>query len=162
MSGSSAASGIILRTEGVGKKFGGFTALKNITAEFQRGAVTAIIGPNGAGKSTYFNLISGAFRPSSGRILFEGRDIVGLPQHRFARLGISKSFQITSVFPLLTTRENVRVALQAMVSRFDFWRPRRALGELYDRAENILETVGIADRAGRPAGAMAHGEQRAL
>ena len=75
---------IILRTRGVGKVFGKFVALNNISAEFPKGAITSIIGPNGAGKSTYFNLLSGAFPPSSGSVEFEGRDVTGLPQHRFA------------------------------------------------------------------------------
>ena len=162
MSEAQTASGIILRAEAVGKDFGKFTALKNVSAEFPRGAITAIIGPNGAGKSTFFNLLCGALRPSRGRILFEGRDTAGLPQHRFAHLGISKSFQITSVFPLLTTHENVRIALQAMASRFDIWRPRTRLAGLADRADSILATLGIADRRERLAGTLAHGEQRAL
>jgi branched-chain amino acid transport system ATP-binding protein len=162
MSEAQTASRIILRAEAVGKSFGKFTALNNVSAGFRRGAITAVIGPNGAGKSTFFNLLCGAFRPSHGRILFEGRDIVGLPQHRFAHLGISKSFQITSVFPLLTAHENVRIALQAMVSRLNMWRPRTSLAGLADRADSILETVAIAERRGRLAGTLAHGEQRSL
>jgi branched-chain amino acid transport system ATP-binding protein len=79
---------VILRTKGVSKVFGTFVALNNISAEFTRGAITSIIGPNGAGKSTYFNLLSGAFPPSSGRVEFEGRDVTGFPQHRFAHMGV--------------------------------------------------------------------------
>src|ERR1700734_2909630 len=115
---------VILRTRGVGKVFGKFVALNNISAEFTKGAITSIIGPNGAGKSTYFNLLSGAFPPSGASVEFEGRDVTGLPQHRFAHMGVAKSFQITNVFPQLTTRENIRVGLQALVSRYDMWRPR--------------------------------------
>jgi len=155
-------SDVILRTEGVGKSFGRFTALTNITAEFTRGQLTAIIGPNGAGKSTYFNMLSGAFRPSTGRIMFEGRDITGTAQHRFAHLGIAKSFQITTVFPQITTLENVRVALQALVSRYDVWRPRAAMTDLVERADELLQSVGLRSRRGRLAGTLAHGEQRAL
>jgi branched-chain amino acid transport system ATP-binding protein len=102
---------VILRTKGVGKVFGKFVALKNISAQFPKGAITAIIGPNGAGKSTYFNLLSGAFPPTSGTVEFEGRDVTGLAQHRFAHMGVAKSFQITNVFPQLSTRENIRVGL---------------------------------------------------
>jgi branched-chain amino acid transport system ATP-binding protein len=152
----------ILRTENLGKSFGRFVALRNLTASFEEGALTAIIGPNGAGKSTYFNLISGALPPSEGRIAFEGRDITGTPQHRFARLGIAKSFQITNVFPQLTTLENVRVALQALVSRYDVWRPRARLGALVEQAGALLETVGLWNRRDRLADTLAHGEQRAL
>jgi len=153
---------IIMRTKDVGKTFGRFVALKDISAEFRHGAITSIIGPNGAGKSTYFNLLSGAFAPSSGTILFEGRDVTGLAQHKFAHLGIAKSFQITNVFPLLTTQENIRVSLQSLVSRFDIFRPRTRLSELDDEAEGLLERVGLAGHRHRLAGSLAHGEQRAL
>lgn len=153
---------VILRTERVGKNFGKFVALKDITAEFRRGAITSIIGPNGAGKSTYFNLLSGAFAPSTGRVEFEGRDVTGLPQHRFARMGVAKSFQITNVFPQLSTHENIRVAAQARVARFDIWRPRARLTQLAEEADAILERVGLWDRRDRRAGTLAHGEQRAL
>jgi branched-chain amino acid transport system ATP-binding protein len=153
---------VILRTHKVGKRFGGFTALKDISAEFRRGAITSIIGPNGAGKSTYFNLLTGALAPSSGTVEFDGQDVTGLPQHRFAHLGIAKSFQITTVFPQLTTHENIRVAAQALVSCFDFWRPRAGFTELAAKADHLLERVGLADRRTRLAGTLAHGEQRAL
>ncbi len=155
-------SEVILRTENLGKRFGGFTALKGVSAEFRQGALTAIIGPNGAGKSTYFNLLSGALPPSEGRVEYQGRDITGMPQHRFAHLGIAKSFQITNVFPLLTAQENVRVALQALRSAYDIFRPVARHRELVDRAEGILATVGLHARRGELARTLAHGEQRAL
>ncbi len=155
-------SDIILRTEAVGKSFGKFRALSGITASFPRGALTSIIGPNGAGKSTYFNLISGAFAPTSGQIVFEGQDITGTPQHRYAKLGIAKSFQITTVFPQISTLENVRIAVQALVSRYDIWRPRSRLVGLVEQAGELLNTVGLWDRRDRIAGTLAHGEQRAL
>ncbi len=153
---------VILHADGVGRSFGKFVALKNVSAEFRLGALTSIIGPNGAGKSTFFNLLSGAFAPSSGRITFEGRDVTGLAQHRFAHLGIAKSFQITNVFPRLSTLENVRVARQALVSRFDIWRSRDRLAELVDEAGELLRLVGLSHRRHHPAGLLAHGEQRAL
>jgi branched-chain amino acid transport system ATP-binding protein len=153
---------LILRTESLGKSFGRFTALRGVSASFRRDALTSIIGPNGAGKSTFFNLLSGAFAPSDGRIHFETRDITGIPQHRFARLGIAKSFQITNIFPQLSTLENVRVARQALLSRYDFWRPRSRLTVLTEEAGQLLEMVGLWHRRDRAAGALAHGEQRAL
>jgi branched-chain amino acid transport system ATP-binding protein len=153
---------VILRTRGVGKVFGKFVALKDVTAEFRGGAITSIIGPNGAGKSTYFNLLSGALRPSSGSVEFEGRDVTGLPHHRFAHMGVAKSFQITNVFPQLTTRENIRVGLQALVSRYDMWRPRARLRELAEQADELLVQVGLWESRERPAKVLAHGEQRAL
>ncbi|HXT07331.1 MAG TPA: ABC transporter ATP-binding protein [Roseiarcus sp.] len=153
---------IILRTRDVAKRFGKLNALNGVSAEFRRNVITSIIGPNGAGKSTYFNLLCGALQPSSGAIEFEGRDVTGLAQHRFAHMGIVKSFQITTVFPQLSTHENVRLAAQAMVSTFDMWRPRTALKALIEKADRILDRVGLADRRDRPAGLLAHGEQRAL
>ena len=156
------SSKIILRTTGVSKKFGKFVALNNISAEFSRDAITSIIGPNGAGKSTYFNLLSGAFPPSSGKVEFEGRDVTNVAQHEFAHMGIAKSFQITNVFPLLTARENVRVGLQAFVSRYDIWRPRARLPGLVEKADELLALVGLWDRRERIAKELGHGEQRAL
>ena len=153
---------MILRTEGLTKRFGGFTALNGVSVGFRRGALTGVIGPNGAGKSTFFNLVSGAFPPSAGRIVFEGQDITGVPQHRYAGLGIAKSFQITNVFPRLTALENVRVAAQALVARFDPWRPRARLTALAEQAHALLATVGLQHRAAAAAGTLAHGEQRAL
>jgi branched-chain amino acid transport system ATP-binding protein len=153
---------VILRTKGIGKVFGKFVALNNISAEFPKGAITSIIGPNGAGKSTYFNLLSGAFAPTHGTVEFEGRDVTGLPQHRFAHMGVAKSFQITNVFPQLTTRENIRIGLQALVSRYDMWRPRARLHELTEQADELLERVGLWEARGRTAKTLAHGEQRAL
>src|SRR5689334_22619942 len=87
----------ILVAQGVGKKFGGFVALKDVSVRFARDKLSAIIGPNGAGKSTFFNVISGAFPATSGQVTFEGRDITSLPTHEYARRGIAKSFQITNV-----------------------------------------------------------------
>ena len=162
MSAGAPSQDVILRTRGVGKVFGKFVALNDISAEFSKGAITSIIGPNGAGKSTYFNLLSGAFSPSSGRVEFEGRDVTGLAQHRFAHMGIAKSFQITNVFPQLTTRENIRVGLQALVSRYDMWRPRSRLHELTEQADELLALVGLWESRERSAKTLAHGEQRAL
>ena len=152
----------ILSADGVGKTFGAFRALRDVSVAFPRGRLTSIIGPNGAGKSTFFNVISGALLPSEGRVVFEGRDITGLSQHMLARLGIAKSYQITSLFPQLTVLENVRIAAQALVSRFGMWRPRSALPGLVDEATALLDGVGLGRRLGVPAAGLAHGEQRAL
>ncbi len=152
----------ILEVENLGKRFGKFVALNGVSARFDAGKLSAIIGPNGAGKSTFFNVVSGAFAPSSGRLKFEGRDITGLPQHGFARIGIAKSFQITTVFQQLTAHENVRVAAQMRTSRYQLLKPRAALRELAERASALLERVGLADLQRRPAADLAHGQQRAL
>jgi branched-chain amino acid transport system ATP-binding protein len=152
----------ILQTRGLTKRFGAFTALKDVSVGFRAGALTSVIGPNGAGKSTFFNLVSGALPPSAGQVLFEGRDITGTPQHRFAGLGIAKSFQITNVFPALSALENVRVAAQGLVARLDPWRPRARLTALVEQAHALLATVGLQRRAAAVAATLAHGEQRAL
>ncbi|MBJ7503622.1 MAG: ATP-binding cassette domain-containing protein, partial [Polynucleobacter sp.] len=107
----------ILEARNLTMYFGKFRALNDVSASFTAGSLTAIIGPNGAGKSTFFNLLSGAFPPSGGEIIFNGDNITGQQQYEFPRLGISKSFQITNVFKKLSVHENVRVAAQMEVSR---------------------------------------------
>ena len=153
---------IILKAENVGMRFGNFTALSGVTAEFERGRLTAIIGPNGAGKSTFFNCLSGAFPPTTGTIEFKGQRIEGAPQERFAHMGIAKSFQITNVFPQLTAHENVRVSLQAKRVRYDLWRNRAHYAELDAQAAVLLSQVGLGTRAQSRADDLAHGQQRAL
>jgi len=152
----------ILSTEGLTKSFGGFVANRDVSVSFPRGKLTAIIGPNGAGKSTFFNMISGGLKPSAGDILFEGRSVVGVKQHHFAKIGISKSFQITNLFRDLTVLENVRVAVQAIHSRFDLWSPRIRHLEWADKAEELLRLVGLQERLRERADSLAHGEQRSL
>ncbi len=152
----------ILSTRNITKKFGGFTANKDVSVDFLPGKLTAIIGPNGAGKSTFFNMISGSFTPTSGEILFGGKNIVGLKQHEFAKVGISKSFQITNLFPALSALENVRVAVQSLHSTYDLWSPRSTHTEWVEQAEALLELVGLQDRRDHRADTLAHGEQRSL
>ncbi len=152
----------ILVAQGVGKKFGGFVALKDVSVSFARDKLSAIIGPNGAGKSTFFNVISGAFQATSGQVSFEGRDITRLPPYEYARRGIAKSFQITNVFPHLSAHENVRVAAQMQKTRYNLWTPRAGIRELISEADALLDRVGIAARRGAVARDLAHGEQRCL
>jgi branched-chain amino acid transport system ATP-binding protein len=153
---------IILRASNIGMKFGGFRALSDVSLDIARGQLTAIIGPNGAGKSTLFNILSGAFPPSEGRLTYEGRNITGHRQHRFARMGIAKSFQITNVFPYLSALENVRIAVQAMRVRYNIWTPRRRYVEFTEKAVELLDLVGLTHHRERHAENLAHGEQRAL
>ena len=152
----------ILEVKGITRCFGKFQALNNINVAFMPAELTAIIGPNGAGKSTFFNVISGGVPPSTGQVLFEGRDITGLAPHEFARSGIAKSFQITNVFKQLSTHENVRVALQMRASRFQIMRPRQGYVELIERADALLARVGLTDSRNKLAGDLAHGQQRSL
>ena len=152
----------ILQVENISKRFGSFQALNKVNVTFEQGKLTAIIGPNGAGKSTFFNVISGAFAPTEGRIQFEGRDITGLAQHELARIGIAKSFQITNVFKQLSAHENVRVAAQMRYAKFSLLRPRGALKEASEQADFLLERVGLAHLRGKTVADLAHGQQRAL
>lgn len=152
----------IIETRNVSKRFAGFKALNDVSVKIRPGILTSIIGPNGAGKSTFFNMLSGAFAPSDGQIVFMGEDITGMRPHEFAHTGIAKSFQITNLFPNFTALENVRIALQAHVSRYGLWRRRSALHGLSEQAETVLKTVGLSERSNHLARELAHGQQRAL
>jgi branched-chain amino acid transport system ATP-binding protein len=152
----------VLRTEGLTIRFGGLTALNNVNIAVRRGEIRAIIGPNGAGKSTFFNCLTGVLRPTSGRILFNGTDITGLPPNLISRAGIARSYQITTIMPNATVLENVRIAAQSrrhgwnMVRHYSFFR------DVIDKAEAVLASVGLADKAGELASNLSHGEQRNL
>ncbi|WP_315764334.1 MULTISPECIES: ABC transporter ATP-binding protein [unclassified Bradyrhizobium] len=155
-------SGKLLRAEAIGKRFGGFVALQDISVSFAAGQLTSIIGPNGAGKSTFFNILSGALSPSSGKLHFKGRELSGLAQHRFVHQGISRSYQITNIFADLSVHENVRVAAQALSVSYDIWRNRARLPELNTRADAALEAVGLLGKRWVQAKFLSHGQQRAL
>ncbi len=151
----------ILRVESLVKRFGGLVALGGVDLAVEAGEFRAIIGPNGAGKSTFFNTMTGLLRPDSGRVAFEGRDITGELPHRVARRGVARTFQITSVFHDLSALENVQVAVLAHARRsWSMWSRARALGA--DRARELLALVGLAASAAKPAGTLAHGDQKRL
>src|ERR671923_644196 len=142
----------LLRTERLTKSFGALTAVNGVTLEVQAGALHSVIGPNGAGKTTFFNLLTGQHAPTSGRIVFDGRDIAGTPPSRVAHLGIARSFQRTNVFPALSVLDNVWVAAFARHSwRGLAWRPARRYPELRERAMQALGEVGLADKAAHAA-----------
>jgi branched-chain amino acid transport system ATP-binding protein len=152
----------LLRTEALSRSFGSLRAVDRVDLTMRAGELRSIIGPNGAGKTTFFRLISGEMAPSGGRVWFKGRDITGLPQHAVARLGISKSYQITNVFPHLSVHENVRVAVQGWARSFNFWSRADRLPEVAQRAHEILRTVGLTARAALLAAHLSHGEKRHL
>jgi branched-chain amino acid transport system ATP-binding protein len=152
----------LLRTEKLVRAYGNLFAVNGVDFTVREGELRSIIGPNGAGKTTFFRLISGEVAPTSGRIWFRDREVTGLPQHAIARLGVAKSYQITSIFPHLTVFENVRVAAQGASQAYDFWRRADALTEARVRAEEVLATVGLAPKAGLLATHLSHGEQRHL
>ena len=158
---ASEMSSPILRVESLVKRFGGLVALGGVDLAVEAGEFRAIIGPNGAGKSTFFNTMTGLLRPNSGRVAFEGRDITGEPPHRVARRGVARTFQITSIFPDLSAFENVQVALLAHARRsWSLWSRACALGA--DRAQELLALVNLAASAAKPAGTLAHGDQKRL
>jgi len=154
---------IILETEDLTKEFAGFVAVNGVTLRVARGSIHALIGPNGAGKTTCFNLLTKFLQPTRGRITFKGRDITALPPTDIARLGLVRSFQISAVFPHLTCRENVRIALQrARGGSFDFWRSKRVLDTLNARADELLADVGLQSFAAATAVELPYGRKRAL
>ena len=153
----------ILVTERLGKSFGDFAAVKDVSLKVRRGSIHALIGPNGAGKTTCFNMLTKFVKPTSGSIVFNGRDITGVRPADVARLGLVRSFQISAVFPHLTALENVRVALQRKRGdSFDFWRSKQVLTPFNERAMELLEAVGLADWAGSVAVEISYGRKRAL
>ncbi len=153
----------ILAVEGLTKRFGALHANDSLSLAVEAGTVHALIGPNGAGKTTAIAQISGEMRPDGGRIRFRGRDVTGLPIHRRVRLGLARSYQITSLFPDFTALENVALAVQARAGHsFRFWKPARGDAALEGPARDLLDRVGLRKRADVPAAELAHGEQRQL
>jgi len=150
-----------LEVEDLTKDFGGVQAVAGLALALAEGEILCIIGPNGCGKTTLFNLITGEFAPSSGRLRFRGRDLAGLRPFEISRLGIGRKFQVPAVYPALTVRENLTVPLFAEAGR-------RGLRGLLTRdreageAEGLLDLVRLADKAGLPAGELSHGEKQWL
>lgn len=151
----------MFRVESLRKSFGGLVAVDNVSFELVKGEITSIIGTNGAGKTTLFNLLTGHIRPDSGDIFFKGNRITGLPPHRICKRGIGRSFQKTNIFPRLTVFENVQVALMSWgkKSRNIFVRSKSLMVE---ETNEILESIGLGDKAHMTAGLLAHGDQRLL
>ena len=152
----------LLRTEKLRKDFKGLTAVNEVDAEFDRERLHAIIGPNGAGKTTFFNLLTGTLRPTSGRILFKGEEITDEEPEEIARRGLTRSYQVTNVFDGLTVLENVRVAVQARHTAYNFWSDADSRTEFIEEAERILERVDLSAKSDRLAETLSHGEQRTL
>jgi branched-chain amino acid transport system ATP-binding protein len=154
---------IILETENLTKEFAGFVAVNAVNLRVARGTIHALIGPNGAGKTTCFNLLTKFLKPSQGRILYQGRDITALAPADVARLGLVRSFQISAVFPHLSVRENVRIALQRKRGgSFDFWRSKGVLDALNEQAEALIADVGLTPFAHWTAAELPYGRKRAL
>jgi branched-chain amino acid transport system ATP-binding protein len=156
-------SDIILQTRGLTKEFRGFVAVNNVDLSVRRGAIHALIGPNGAGKTTFFNLLTKFHIPTRGEILYDGLDITQERPAQTARRGIVRSFQISAVFPQLSVRENVRVALQRKLGvDYCFWRSESTLESLHHRVEELLDQVGLRTHLDVAAGDLPYGRKRTL
>ena len=155
-------SDAILEAEGLSVSFGALRAVSGVSFRAQTGRITSIIGPNGAGKSTLFNLVSGALRPSAGRVRFAGADVTGQPPERLLRAGLARSFQITNLFFELTVHENLRLAAQALEPAARAVRAVAHSHRAAARAGELLERFGLEAKATELAGHLSHGEQRRL
>ncbi|KAF1040374.1 MAG: Ribose import ATP-binding protein RbsA [Herbaspirillum frisingense] len=152
-----------LELRGLHKSFDRTEILRGVDLQLREGERCALIGPNGAGKSSLFNLISGRYRADAGSVLLHGADITRLPPQGINRLGLARSFQISSLFPRLSAFENVRCAVLGKLGyRYAFWRPIGRLRDAEERAHAVLARVGLAGRGHLPAGALSYADQRAL
>ncbi len=155
----------LLAVTGLSRAFGGVQALAGIDFSVDAGEIHALIGPNGAGKTTFIHHVSGALRPDAGSIRFAGADVTRRSMHQRVHAGIARSYQITNVFSRLSLVDNVALAVQGRRdsgTSFRFWRPAASEAGVFAEAAGYLRQVGLADLAARPAGELAHGEQRAL
>lgn len=151
----------LLAVDNVSRRFGRLVATNGISLLVEPGELRAVIGPNGAGKTTLFNLISGVFPPSEGRIYFLGKDVTRIASHARVGLGIARTFQITEIFPELSVRENLRIALEVSTGhRLSLWLRPRIEREIRDRLSELLELGDLEDKAERLVGELSHGDQR--
>jgi branched-chain amino acid transport system ATP-binding protein len=152
----------VLAVRNLTKRFGSLVAVRDISLTVDAGELRAVIGPNGAGKTTFFNLVSGFLAPSTGSILFDGRDITGMPAHQRVGLGMARTFQITEIFPELTVFENIRIVTEVAAGyRLRPWLNRAEAADLRRRIEETLALAALSDKADRLVGELAHGDQRA-
>jgi branched-chain amino acid transport system ATP-binding protein len=156
-------SPIALRTAGLTKSFRGLAVLQGVDLEVETGTIHAVIGPNGAGKTTLFNILSGALPPTSGRVELRGRDVTGLAPHQLARLGLSRSFQVTSVFPAITVEQNLAVAAMASKPRQSgILRRPGWTEEVAAKVVTLMDQLGLTPLRDVEAGVLSHGDQRRL
>lgn len=152
----------ILRTEKVTKRFGGLSAVLDVDMTLERNEIQSIIGPNGAGKSTLFRLINGEMRPSSGRIWFNGEYITGMDQTAVSLRGIATTYQITNIFPRLSTFENVRLAVQSRKTAYNLWSKSGSDTKVNGKGGDILRTTGLHRKKDVLAGNLSYGDKRRL
>ena len=152
----------VLEVRNLSKRFGSLVAVRDISLRVESGELRAVIGPNGAGKTTFFNLISGFLEPSAGAILFDGRDVNGVPAYQRVELGMARTFQITEIFPELTVFENIRIVTEVAAGyRLRPWLSAAEKTELRRRIDETLALAALTGKADRLVGELAHGDQRA-
>lgn len=156
-------SEVLLHVDQLVKRFGGLTATDHAQLTVKQGTIHALIGPNGAGKTTLIHQISGALQPDEGAIRFGGQDVTTMPMHQRARIGLVRSYQITSIFKRLSVMDNIALSVQARSgSSFRFWTAARSEHERYTQAAALAERVGLGARLHTISGSLSHGEQRQL
>lgn len=154
-----------LKVEGLTKRFGGLVAVNGVSFDVNQGEILSVIGPNGAGKSTFFKMLTCEITPTSGKILFQGRDITGKSVTDACQLGLTKSYQVNQLFSRLTVRENLVIAVLAELRgkfRFDMLRRTFNIPGLIEQVEHTLAMINLAERADVPVSSLAYGEKRRL
>ena len=151
-----------LETKDLCKYFGGLKAVDHVDFQVEKGQLKSIIGPNGAGKTTLFNLLSGLYTPTDGKIFFQGRDITDKKMNQISQIGVTKTFQITHIFPRLSVFENVRISAQSRKTSFNFWRKADSLEDINNKTMKILEMVQLAPSHDRISSTLSHGEKKYL
>jgi branched-chain amino acid transport system ATP-binding protein len=153
----------VIETQKLTKNFGALRAVSIVDLKVYPGQIHSIIGPNGAGKTTLFNLLTGSFPPTSGRIIFKEKEITGFPPHKVSKLGIGRSYQIVNIFPELSVLENVRIAIQSRTKiNYHFLSSFRKLGFLEEKAREMLIRIGLKGKENILAKNLSHGEKRIL
>jgi branched-chain amino acid transport system ATP-binding protein len=151
----------LLQVRDATKAFGSLVAVNKVSLSVEPGELRAIIGPNGAGKTTFFNLITGFFPPTSGHILLDGNDITHVPAVGRVAMGLARTFQVTEIFPELTIRENVRIAVESASGfRLRPWLTRHEAAGVRDRIDEVLIATRLTEHADRLVGELSHGDQR--
>jgi len=153
----------ILETAGIDMRFGGLLANHSISCKIEEGAITSIIGPNGAGKTTFFNILTGFYRPTAGRIHFQDEDITDWPIHKRVNKGIARSFQILNIFNEISPAENIRLAVQSRKKKgFSFFRPASSFSDINHETVEVLERIGLTKVKDIPTKNLSYGDKRVL
>ena len=153
----------LMEVIGVGKQFGGLLANNNINCQIEKGKITSIIGPNGAGKTTFFNILTGFYKPTTGKIVYNGTDITGWPIHKIVKMGVARSFQVLNIFNEISPAENIRLAVQSRKKRgFSWFRPADSYEDANREADEVLEEIGLMRVRNLPTKNLSYGDKRVL